>query len=969
MDASNQDAAPLAAPEPPETPVEIEMGSNDSPNGNNDLRLRRGAPSVLSSIQEQTQPRKRRRKRLFKRKRLQWIVSRGVDTEKLSEAQEQVFLTMQLRKMRRRVHGRKVKTAIGCELCTLAMVVLVIFLVGFIRLYLASEESLAIGANNMTNSTPAPTSSGDDLIGINDLDDASSPAQVTLVLLFIFWIMLAFVIISKSPLSPWWRMAKWLILYLPILYGVTYLAWTDGGPVDRAFYGIFIFAECVCCLGFVIFYKVYPLILRQQCFSKNGGAGRIARCWRAGVVSDWTITYAGLNHQSIQQCKAIFSCKYEGDTCPDTGMPHGLGRWLDDAWEGEMITGYWKQGQPVAPFSSWSYGTDDAVAGVRVAYFIATDDPFERNHFHASNAESLPTCGVASVECSVSGAFYNHLPEATLLEGPYACDEGEDSGKPDCYKNAIQQCIRDLNPIKIEASEMEEGSPNIEIRAGDPRGIQVVGHMYQPTGKFFASDTNQITVQVNRTRNRGLSKSSQYEALARQPTMRFSRKTMFLPKVPSKRNSLFGKLVMVDIDESDNEDGDEDKVGEESGEVELVKAKSADTDESLHAAKPEKSNNSNNSNSIYDKINQAGFSPAPVAQNTTVSLRVQDWIPAEHKEALIFLPGYNSCTKDRLENFGQFLAMSKMSSRVYPFVFCWPGSVGPGYFEASRVAGTSKNSDNLLKLVASIRSAGIRTVHFMTHSMGAQALLGAFQDEYNEKGERQGRSHLSLCFQLDPSFDDEERMEDTSEGTQHKLICKTITMLNPDFPLEAFVDRAFLSIRRICRAVTVVGDRNDRALWWSSLFNGVAERRGYEHCSVLRPQAMSQERKTFRLQERIGSSIDSLYFPPEKDSNSRLKIDKLDNLVFKERASLVGNSPEGADADTTTWLDMDVIDMTGLDTNIAGLRHSGFSLNGMLLKDLEELLTTGRRAMKRSTLVYRDGNMFSYAHAPSFVSL
>ena len=966
MEASNQeDPAPLTAPEPPVSPVEIEIGSHDSPNGNKDLRLRsRGPPAALSSIQEQKQPTKKsRRKRLFKRKRLQWIVSRGADTEKLSEAQEQVFLTMQLRKMRRRVHGRKVKTSIGCELCTLAMVILVIFLIGFVQLYLAEGEIIATAANT-TNSTPAPTSSEDQFIGI---DDAPATAQVTILLLFIFWIMLSFVIITKSPFSPWWRMAKWMILYLPILWGVTYLAWSESAPANRAFYGIFLFAECVCCVGFVSFYKIYPLILRQQCFAKNGGAGRIARCWRAGVVSEWTMTYAGLNHQSIQQCKAVFSCKYEGDTCPDTGMPHGLGRWLDDAWEGEMITGYWKQGQPVAPFSSWSYGTDDAVAGVRVAYFIATDDPFERNHFHASNVESFPTCGVASVECSVSGSFYNHLPEASLLEGPYACDEGTDHGTPDCYKNAIQQCIRDLNPIQNEASEMEEGSPNIEIRAGDPRGIQVVGHMYQPTGKFFAGDANQVTVTVNRTRNRGLSKSSQYEALARQPTMRFSRKTMFLPKVPSKRNSLFGRIVMVDIDESDNEDDDdEDKMGDESGEVELVKAKSVDTDESLKTVKSEKSNNSS---SIYSKINQSVFSPAPLVQSVTTSLRVQNWIPAEHKEALIFIPGYNSCTKDRLENFGQFLAMSKMSSRVYPFVFCWPGSVGPGYFEASRVAGTSKNFDNLHKLVASIRSAGIRTVHFMTHSMGAQALLGAFEDEYNEKGERQGRSNLSLCFQLDPSFHDERRMQDVSEGMQHQLICKTITMLNPDFPLEAFVDRAFLSIRRICRAVTVIGDRNDRALWWSSLFNGVAERKGYEYCAVLRPEAVPQARKSFHLQERIGSSIDSLHFSSGKDPNSRSKIDKLDKLVFQERASFVGNSPEGVDADTIAWLDMDVIDMTGLDTNIAGLRHSGFSLNGMLLKDLEELLTTGKRAMKRSTLVYRDGNMFSYAHAPSFVSL
>jgi hypothetical protein len=64
---------------------------------------------------------------------------------------------------------------------------------------------------------------------------------------------------------------------------------------------------------------------------------------------------------------------------------------------------------------------------------------------------------------------------------------------------------------------------------------------------------------------------------------------------------------------------------------------------------------------------------------------------------------------------------------------------------------------------------------------------------------------------------------------------------------------------------------------------------------------------------------------------------------------------------------MDVIDTTGLDTNIAGIRHQAFNLNPILFKDLEELISTGRRAAKRSALLHRDGNMFSYCHAPSYV--
>lgn len=60
--------------------------------------------------------------------------------------------------------------------------------------------------------------------------------------------------------------------------------------------------------------------------------------------------------------------------------------------------------------------------------------------------------------------------------------------------------------------------------------------------------------------------------------------------------------------------------------------------------------------------------------------------------------------------------------------------------------------------------------------------------------------------------------------------------------------------------------------------------------------------------------------------------------------------------------------MTGLDTNIKGMRHSGFSYNGMLLKDLQELFSTGKRAITRSSLIFREGNNFTFAFAPSFVS-
>ena len=268
--------------------------------------------------------------------------------------------------------------------------------------------------------------------------------------------------------------------------------------------------------------------------------------------------------------------------------------------------------------------------------------------------------------------------------------------------------------------------------------------------------------------------------------------------------------------------------------------------------------------------------------------------------------------------------------------------------------------------------------------MGVQTLLGAFSDKNDGS-----RSELSKYFQLDPDFVDAEDLLSKRSGLQPNdgingdtaasdqsnplLICRTITMLNPDFALEAFVNRAFVSIRRVCSTVTIIGDRQDKALWASQFMNGLSVWLGYGQPEVLQPRPTRDcgkysERDVFQgkhliKQEVVGLSIESLFM---RDDIDRDEVNEA--LLFKERAPVLVCT-EDADVEDKAWLDVDVIDTTGLDTNIAGIRHSGFNLNPILLKDLEELISTGRRAVNRATLLYRDGNNFSYCHAPSYVAM
>jgi len=70
------------------------------------------------------------------------------------------------------------------------------------------------------------------------------------------------------------------------------------------------------------------------------------------------------------------------------------------------------------------------------------------------------------------------------------------------------------------------------------------------------------------------------------------------------------------------------------------------------------------------------------------------------------------------------------------------------------------------------------------------------------------------------------------------------------------------------------------------------------------------------------------------------------------------------------WLDCDVIDTTGLDVNANDQRHSAYNVNFILLRDIEELIVTSKRASERTTSLHRKGNiLYEDCHAPSFVKI
>jgi len=683
------------------------------------------------------------------------------------------------------------------------------------------------------------------LTGWEREDELKDDEFVTLTfancVVIVTWIFVAFVITTFFGESRFGELLSWMFVYLPLFSVViSFMFDTREAAQDQlaivaingAIGVLLLAAELLTVAIFFTILYAKPKLMNSEWFR---GQSRAARYFRVNVVGAFTMTYRGGPFQLFTKRKA---CKYEGET-NDKGEPHGKGRWYDDDYYGEVLVGTWQNGLPVGPFISRHFGRGDVFAAVRIALVQATDDAFNKYSFWPSNEKPMQ-CAIASVECSVSGSFYNNLPHAEILFGP----------SPFSVESSIDYLCSKL----VHISSGEE--PNmLQISASDPRGVSIADHVYVQTGKQF-HDVDHVTVNIKRANN------------TRRPM------PTFMPK-SGNRSYYKQDRIRVREDAEDNQKEDDESEDEDMEE--------------------------DSSPEFY--------------------LDVNDWTPAKHKEALIFFAGFNASQESACRSFGQFLAMTKLDTRVYPIIYAWPCGTALSYHPASRISSKEKNHQNLLQLFKGLQSAGIRTIHLMSHSMGVQTLVGAFCDKKDGS-----RSEVSRCFQLvfegkNKTRGDTAEVQDVEVGIkddaddQDLLVCKTFTMLNPDFPVVPFVTHAFRSIRRICRTITVVGDRTDGALYFSQLLNGIGVYFGYEQPQPLLPNDANKEHLQYLYV--IGRNIDDLYLSKDqqqiiesKHSGDSQGKRRQNPLVFREKAPMSLVSQEEAD-DDKAWLDLDVIDTTG----------------------------------------------------------
>lgn len=99
------------------------------------------------------------------------------------------------------------------------------------------------------------------------------------------------------------------------------------------------------------------------------------------------------------------------------GRPHGWGRWESSEMGGESIEGFWVDGEPTAPFLAVEARTGCASRAIRVGMARCYVADFDTGY--VVPGADLFRDGLrwilTSVECSVSGTFFEHLPRAVIM--------------------------------------------------------------------------------------------------------------------------------------------------------------------------------------------------------------------------------------------------------------------------------------------------------------------------------------------------------------------------------------------------------------------------------------------------------------------------------------------------------------------------------------------------------------------------
>ncbi|CAM9171667.1 unnamed protein product [Phaeothamnion confervicola] len=230
-------------------------------------------------------------------------------------------------------------------------------------------------------------------------------------------------LIKEYRLVVMWLYMSWMIMF--IVSGSVAGLFDNQNGHDALRYAVWSVAAFLCVVsvgGHYMTYTLYPKLVRDGKMSTAKWFG-IAR-GRYPNEAVYLSAPARIAHRLGLVRLRRFS--YEGGLDAE-GRPHGGGQWEELAINGERLRGWWRHGRPVGPFRSSEKGTGFAFHGVRVGFVrnIYEEEKTAQNRsvlekkmaasaFWPKRIEGGKLAyGVASVECSVSGKFFRHLPQVS----------------------------------------------------------------------------------------------------------------------------------------------------------------------------------------------------------------------------------------------------------------------------------------------------------------------------------------------------------------------------------------------------------------------------------------------------------------------------------------------------------------------------------------------------------------------------
>ena len=407
-------------------------------------------------------------------------------------------------------------------------------------------------------------------------------------------------------------------------------------------------------------------------------------------------------------------------------QPHGYGEWKDSDTMGETCGGMFYNGLPIAPYlarEKYGYGIFRNIrigfvtisAGSKVAIDMSTSFLKKEETLQGKGLY----CGVAEVECCVSGTFYRHFPRSHCFSTTNNITDTTTNksiqNAPTTTSNANTYIAATTTTVAAnDIINTDNASSSCLIDMG-----MSINECWKLLIEPYESLTfnEPITTQISKN-NLLFSQKLQLEVNRINDATFEDNDSNYIPSAPIKQST--------DISTSKN--------------IVYKHTHPSDTVGRVYT----NNNNDNYSNKIqqFQQFQPFITTPAitaPTIATTTTTTTITttttttDQTSSYYKplivhvtEAIIFIPGFNSCLEKSLATFGQFYMMSGYPSYITPFLFCWPQGAILSYYQTKDTAESKEFTSRFRCFLLELETVGVTRINIIGHSMGARALLGFF---------------------------------------------------------------------------------------------------------------------------------------------------------------------------------------------------------------------------------------------------